>query len=423
MSTTWEDIKRSERSMWRASLLRDELEPIYKDILMPSCKYCNASTVKWLRVGSRWVLYNVGDNTPHYCQNQNAQGPSQNEQINPEPSGTGQQQVDPADDSFVSEPSLSEQLEQEVNASASGEQEGQGKGEKGENPSDKGDEGEEGEGGEVPKPVKNPTDSFKTCPKPVKQSFKDGHKQMKELYLLLALGQKVFVSGPAGSGKTTAFKLVAPALGHHFGRDDYEFFFKSVCDLTGKHEFEGFINAAGQIVDSDFRKAYIEGHLFLIDEIDASNANVLTVLNATIENGWASFPDGKAPQHPHFRIGVAANTVGLGSDGIYIGRNPLDGAFRNRFYFLIWDYDEVLELSLAGKDQIKWVERVWSIRRAHQSLGKLAPRIVVSPRASIHGAHLLRSKFTKNFKLLEDALIWQGCADDDKTRVLKAIKV
>jgi len=384
---------------------------------MPSCKYCGDNSVNWKYLGAKWILHN-SDGSRHICVKQKNEGEHQNHgdaKAEPEETGITPEELKdllnmPVQAKSEPEKTVIEQLQQE------GE----------ENDGPESDQKTDTDGNEDKQSKPSEKTQMKkdmlSLPKSVKSAMKDGHSQTLELYALLASGMKVFVSGPAGSGKTTAFKLVAPALGHYFGRKDYDFFFKSVCDLTGKHEFEGFINANGVIVDTDFRKAYVEGHLFLIDEIDAANANVLTVLNATIENGWASFPDGKKPQHPHFRIGVAANTVGLGSDAIYIGRNPLDGAFRNRFFFLNWDYDEKLELRLAGEDQRKWVERVWALRKAHQSLGKLAPRIIISPRASIHGATLIRSKVVTSFKNLEDALIWQGCGEDEKNRVLKAIK-
>lgn len=411
---------------------------------MPRCKFCNTPTVTWRLIGGRWILYN-NDGTRHLCVTQKPnQGKQQGDgEPSEQKDNLPEAEMNPETGEPV-EKSIIEQMEAEMESDNSQDGDSQN-GESGEEESKDSEDGEsKGDSDKESKDSKDAKDSkdsketpnqkasITDIPVTLKKSMKQGHKQTYELYALLASGMKVFVSGPAGSGKTTAFKLVTPALGHYFQRDDYDFYFKSVCDLTGKHEFEGFINAAGQIVDTDFRKAYTEGHLFLIDEIDAANANVLTVLNATIENGWASFPDGKHPQHPHFRIGVAANTVGLGGDGIYIGRNQLDGAFRNRFYFLVWDYDERLELRLSGypsmpagpaKDSIKaWVDRVQAIRAAHNSLGKLAPRVVISPRATINGATLIRNGIVTKFNALEDALIWQGCSDDDKTRVLKAVK-
>lgn len=369
---------------------------------MASCKYCGSESVMWKRLGGKWVMHDTSGEF-HLClKNKDIDGnPRQNFQ---EPSSSEAQE---ALDELTKKRRKSKETPKNVSEMlAELAQE--------EIPDVEGDKSEDGE-----IPMLAPVTSL---PKPILKSMAKGHKQTMELFALLAAGQKVFVSGPAGSGKTTAFKLITPALGAYFERTDYDFYFKSVCDLTGKHEFEGFINAAGQIVDTDFRKAYIEGHLYLIDEVDAANANVLTVLNATIENGWGSFPDGKHKQHSHFRIGVAANTVGLGADALYVGRTQLDAAFRNRFYFLAWEYDEELEMRLAGKDQADWVQRVQKLRRAHLSLGKLAPRLVISPRASINGAMLLRNNIVTDWNRLENALVWQGCSEDDKKRVLKAVE-
>jgi hypothetical protein len=153
-----------------------------------------------------------------------------------------------------------------------------------------------------------------------------------------------------------------------------------------------------------------------------ANPNVLLVLNAAIENGIMSFPDGMQRRHEHFRLGVGANTVGLGADAQYSGRTQLDAAFRNRFYFLAWEYDEKMELKWSGEDQKDWVMYVQAIRAAQQSMGKSAPRVVVSPRASIRGARRLRSGMVSNnvdgYQKLAAALIWQGCHEDDRNKIM-----
>ena len=254
------------------------------------------------------------------------------------------------------------------------------------------------------------------------QDITDQHYLFGEFVQLLVEGEKPFLAGPAGSGKTTAALNAAPILGKVFERDDYQTYVKSFCLMSGKHELEGFIDANGVCQDTDFRKAFTEGHLFFMDEVDAANPNVLLVLNAAIENGIMSFPDGMCRRHDHFRLGVGANTVGLGADAQYSGRTQLDAAFRNRFYFLAWEYDEKMELKWAGEDQQEWVLYVQALRKAQQSMGKSAPRVVISPRASIRGARRLRSgvvsKDDAGFQKLAEALIWQGCHEDDKARIM-----
>lgn len=252
------------------------------------------------------------------------------------------------------------------------------------------------------------------------------HYLFEEFVQLLVEGERPFLVGPAGSGKTTAALNAAPILGQVFERSDYTTYVKSFCMMSGKHELEGFIDANGVCRDTDFRKAFVEGHFYFMDEVDAANANIILVLNAAIDNGVMSFPDGMKERHKDFRIGVGANTVGLGADAVYAGRTQLDAAFRNRFYFLAWEYDERMELQWAGEDQKEWVLYVQKLRKAQQSLGKSAPRMVISPRASIRGARRLRQGTVKagaeGFEVLANALIWQGCHEDDKAKVLANVR-
>lgn len=249
------------------------------------------------------------------------------------------------------------------------------------------------------------------------------HFMFKEFVQLLIEGEKPFLVGPAGSGKTTAALNAAPVLGKVFEREDYTTYVKSFCLMSGKHEMEGFIDANGHVVDTDFRTAFLEGHLFFMDEADAANPNILLVLNAAIENKVMSFPDGMKRAHEHFRVAVGANTIGLGADAQYSGRTQLDAAFRNRFYFLAWEYDEQMELKWAGEDQKEWVAFVQGLRKAQQGMGRSAPRVVISPRASIRGARRLRSGIVPadnaGFATLAEALIWQGCHEDDKRKILE----
>jgi len=128
----------------------------------------------------------------------------------------------------------------------------------------------------------------------------------------------VMLVGPAGSGKTTACHAVADALGIQF----YAF---SVGMQTTKSDLLGYMDAMGHYIASVLFKAYKEGGLFLLDEVDAGNSNVLTILNAMLANGSYIFPNGeRVERHEDFVCFAAANTYGLGADRSYIGRNQLD---------------------------------------------------------------------------------------------------
>jgi cobaltochelatase CobS len=205
------------------------------------------------------------------------------------------------------------------------------------------------------------------------------HKDTAKLISYLAAGCNVFMPGPAGSGKSTAASLAAKALG-------LKFYATSVCQQTTETKFLGYMDAAGHYHPSEYRKAYEGGGLFLVDEIDAGNPNVLAVLNASLSNGWCAFADGMVEMHPKFRCVAAGNTWGTGRTIQYVGRNPIDAATLNRFVFISWEYDEALEAKITGLPD-------WStyVQQCRAEIHRRGVNYLITPRASIFGAKLLRA--------------------------------
>lgn len=144
----------------------------------------------------------------------------------------------------------------------------------------------------------------------------------------------VYLPGPAGSGKSTAAKHVAKALGLKY----YET--GAIMDET---KIFGFINATGNYMGTDFFKAYTEGGVFLWDEADASDPMVSNMLNGCVDSTLASFPHGMFERHADFVFIAAANTFGMGANERYVGRNRLDAATLDRFMKLAWSYSPQLE--------------------------------------------------------------------------------
>jgi hypothetical protein len=91
-------------------------------------------------------------------------------------------------------------------------------------------------------------------------------------------------------------------------------------------------------------------------------------------------------RHVDFICIAAANTFGLGATSEYVGRMKMDAAFLDRFVFISWDIDELLEIQICGND--KWANRVQGLRHRAVSSGI---KVVISPRASVYGAKLLAS--------------------------------
>lgn len=258
-------------------------------------------------------------------------------------------------------------------------------------------------------------------------------KQMGRQHYLFPLVLKLaearvhaYIVGPAGSGKTTLAHRAADALG-------LPFYATSVCQQTTKSDLLGFIVPGnGEYHATDFRRAYEHGGVFVLDEIDNGNANVIAVLNAALANGQMGFPDGMVLRHPDFVLIACANTFGTGADRLYVGRNQLDAASLDRFAFVEFPYDEGFEAHLAGCEGRPspvldlceggsvtcdgWLDTVARIRHAVASSGQ---RAVVSPRATFYGKALAEVGIGREW--LERMLIWKGMDENARSKVRAAL--
>lgn len=209
------------------------------------------------------------------------------------------------------------------------------------------------------------------------------HYQFQSLVNCINTGIPVMMVGLPGTGKTTSAEQAALALG-------LKFHAISVGVQTTKSDILGFIDANGEYRATAFRKAFENGGVFLMDEVDAGNPNVLIVVNSALSNGFCEFPDKMVRAHKDFRFVATANTYGTGSDVKFIGRNQLDSATIDRFITIDWNIDENIEKIITNNNQ--WFNRVLSLRKAAETK-KID--IMVTPRVSIYGARLIEVGFTE----------------------------
>lgn len=195
-------------------------------------------------------------------------------------------------------------------------------------------------------------------------------KEFERMVQLGSMRKNIYLAGPAGCGKTYVAGKLAEAL---------DLPFASISCSAGMSETQvsGWLLPIGkggqfQFVSADFVRMYETGGVYLFDEIDAADPNMLTFLNQAIANEGFYIPqrheNSYVKKHDNFVCIAAANTYGLGGDAMYTGRNALDAATLDRFRigFIRMDYDDNVEAAIVDPDVLAWGR---AIRDAVRRLG------------------------------------------------------
>ena len=179
------------------------------------------------------------------------------------------------------------------------------------------------------------------------------HEKFEEILSLVNMDEPVMLIGPAGSGKNYSIAQVSKALNKHMYYTN---------NASNEFKLTGFIDAGGNYRDTEFYKAFKNGGVFFLYEIDNSDPSALIVINSALANGYMAFPHETIDRHPDFRMVAAANTWGRGSDFQYVGRNALDASTLDRFDNVFFDYDMALEEKLYPNDSV--LDFMWAFRDA-----------------------------------------------------------
>jgi len=196
----------------------------------------------------------------------------------------------------------------------------------------------------------------------IKDYKSDGIIRHEKYYMIKTCVENdipVYLVGPAGSGKNHTLEQIAEDL-------HLDFYFTN--SIQQEYKLTGFIDAGGLYHDTEFYRAFVDGGLFFLDEMDASIPEVLVLLNAAIANKYFEFPTGKVTAHDNFRVVSAGNTMGNGADEQYTGRLVLDQATLDRFAIVEFDYSLVIETHLA-KGNMDLVNFVRQLRTEAQRKG------------------------------------------------------
>ena len=175
------------------------------------------------------------------------------------------------------------------------------------------------------------------------------HPKFDTIVKYAKMRSNVMLVGDSGSGKTFVAKQVADALDLTFGYIS--------CSM-GMQEavLQGYQTVKGDYISTDFLNIYENGGVFLLDEFDSCDANVLMVINSALANGSFSVPRRKnkpyAKRHKDCIVLVAGNTWGNGNGSRkFSGRGTIDGATLDRFLKVYFDYDNSLERKLVGEHE------------------------------------------------------------------------
>ena len=244
------------------------------------------------------------------------------------------------------------------------------------------------------------------------------HEIFPKVLKAVACGEHVWMTGSAGVGKSKIARQVAESLGVAFSAEPFN-------SQSSKADIKGYKAISDNLYQSTgFRDRYEHGGVFLMDEIDASNPNILTVLNDALSNDSMAFPDITVKRHPQFVAIAAANTWGNGATSEYVGRAPIDGATIDRFTMMHVKIDERLETELVrgtGLDMEHGSTWLNIVRTARRNVDNHGLKAIVSPRASVGGAKLLAGGFT--WQDVIDMRLLKGVKPDVVSKVMESVIV
>ncbi|MDD4187637.1 MAG: AAA family ATPase [Bacilli bacterium] len=228
------------------------------------------------------------------------------------------------------------------------------------------------------------------------------HKKFNDILSVSSLNEPIMLVGPAGSGKNVAIGQVAEAMG-------LQMYYTN--NANNEFKITGFIDAGGNYRERPFYKAFKNGGIFFLDEIDNSDPSALIVLNAALANGYMDFPHETLEAHKDFRIIAAANTWGKGSDLEYVGRNVIDASTLDRFDTIFFDYDRKMEQALYPNQEI--LEYMWAFR---DSVLQNRIQHIVSTRSigKVYKKHI----HALPIELILQTSVLKGLSEDDINTIL-----
>jgi len=253
--------------------------------------------------------------------------------------------------------------------------------------------------------------------KPAKTLEGVQHFQFAQVLQAVSRRVNMWLVGSAGSGKTEIARQTAEAL-------DLPFASINCTSTMQDYRITGYKDANRIYDTTQFRDIFENGGVFVLDEIDNANPNILGILNSALSNGYMAFPDKQVARHKDFVAIATANTFGAGATMQYVGRNPIDGATIDRFVQLHIKYDEAIEqamLDAVGLEPTVSAKWLINVRTARKNVETAGLKMIISPRATKNGAELIAGGWS--VRDAWDASVLKGAKADQVDKVMVGVSL
>ena len=210
----------------------------------------------------------------------------------------------------------------------------------------------------IAKPFNNRFGDFKRKMANMEKNGEIFHEKFIDAATYLFEEMNPYIWGPTGSGKTYLIRQLGRLLDLPV--------YNSV--LNDSYDVLGFADAFGRYVETPFFKAYTQGGIVILDELDIFKANASLILNGLISEGKEYyFPyHGVEQRHPNFRFIAGGNTDGETPNKLYHSRTKFDESLHQRLIPIRVGYDGRVDEKILGKGRTKkeWLDFLLSFRES-----------------------------------------------------------
>lgn len=247
-----------------------------------------------------------------------------------------------------------------------------------------------------------------------KKEYVEGitHEKFGRVLRYVARGLDVFLSGPAGTGKSELARQVAKALGRNF----YQ-----ASTVTQEHKLTGFLDMKNDYRETQFYKAVKYGGVFCFEELDSCSSEVVVGFNTALSQREFDFGNNELVKaHKDFVVIATGNTTGRGGDEVYTGRTVIDGSSLDRYKNVTIDYSPAIE-NVIVKGNTEFLEFVHSLRKATK---ETEIHLIFSYRsmARLLESEQLDSDILELWEMLDEDLI-KGMASDDLEQLVANMEI